>query len=464
MNISPRTYEAYKLLHDGVLAMAHAEMAGFRVDIEYVERKKAFLIKKMKYLEDQFKETNFFKHWQHSTGGKVNIHSNIQLAHYLYKVKKLKIENTTDTGQGKTDEEALKQLNIPELNMLLETTRFKKPWDVLNGFSKEQVDGIIHPFYNLHFARSFRSSSDSPNFQNIPIKDEVVMKLCRKALFPRVGHQLFEIDYSGIEVRINACINKDSNLIKYVKNPKSDMHADIAKQIFKLPNFDKKIPEHYILRQATKNGFVFPEFYGDYYKNCAENVACSWGKLPKGRFHAGEGIPMPEGTLGDHFIDIGIPSLRSFENHLLTIEKDLWNKRFPEYKQWKDRNWTTYKKKGYIDLLSGFRCGGVMDKKQINNYPGQGAAFHCLLWSFIELDKVRIKEGWDSRLIGQIHDSIIMDINPDELEHIAKVARRITCVDLPKAWKWIIVPLDVEMAIGEVDGSWADKVDYKLEN
>ena len=41
--INPRTHEAHKLLHEGILAFARAEQNGIRVDLEYIERKKDFL-------------------------------------------------------------------------------------------------------------------------------------------------------------------------------------------------------------------------------------------------------------------------------------------------------------------------------------------------------------------------------------------------------------------------------------
>jgi DNA polymerase I-like protein with 3'-5' exonuclease and polymerase domains len=98
-----------------------------------------------------------------------------------------------------------------------------------------------------------------------------------------------------------------------------------------------------------------------------------------------------------------------------------------------------------------------MGKNDSINYPVQGAAFHCLLWSFIELDKTISGHKWDSKLIGQIHDSMILDVNPDELDIVTSYIRKITCEDLPKAWDWLIVPMDVEIEVCPVDGSWLDK-------
>ena len=96
------------------------------------------------------------------------------------------------------------------------------------------------------------------------------------------------------------------------------------------------------------------------------------------------------------------------------------------------------------------------------NAPIQGAAFHCLLWSFIQVDRIQREENWDSRLFAQIHDEMLADTHPDELEHVARTIHRVTTVDLPNEWKWIIVPLEVEADLCPVDGSWNMKEAYKL--
>jgi DNA polymerase I len=462
MNLNPKTNEAYQLLHQGILSLARAEQQGLRIDVDYIERKKIHLTRKIERLESQFKDTKFFKDWQSKVKGNININSNTQLSNYLYKIKRIRIQKETYSGAGATDEEALKAMNIPELDTLLQMRKLKKLRDTyLESFEREQVNGYIHPFFNLHLVASYRSSSDHPNFQNIPKRDEESMQLIRQAIYPRPGHQFLEIDFKSIEVSVNACYNKDSNLIKYISNPKSDMHGDMAKQIFKIDNFNKDT--HVILRQAAKNGFVFPEFYGDYYINCAENMACGWGKLPKGRWSEGQGIEVAGEYLSNHMISKGITSLKKFENHLKNIERDFWENRFPEYAEWKERWWSLYKKHGYIDTYIGFRYSGVMDKKQVITYPGQGTAFHCLLWSLIQIDNVIQKKKLDTKIVNQIHDSILFDTNPDELSHIVKIAKDITSNKLSEFWDWIIVPMSVDLELASVDRPWSEKAKY-IEN
>jgi len=192
MNINPLTSEAYQLLHEGTLALARAERAGIRIDMDYIIKVKKKITRKIEGLEESFKETGFYKEWKKSLKGKtININSNPQLQTFLYKVKGIEIEKETTTGQGSTDDETLKQLNLPELDQILEIRKLKKIRDTyLEGFEREQVDGFIHPFFNLNNVRTYRSSSADPNFQNVPKRDKEAMEICRRALYPRIGHQI----------------------------------------------------------------------------------------------------------------------------------------------------------------------------------------------------------------------------------------------------------------------------------
>jgi DNA polymerase I-like protein with 3'-5' exonuclease and polymerase domains len=474
-DIHPDSWEAYDLLHKGTLALARAERQGIRIDMDYITHKKKELSKSIIKLEEEFKESTFFKDWQKSSKKKVNINSSLQLRDYLYKVLNLKIEKETKTGKGSTDEKALKQLNIPALDLLLKMGSLTKMRDTyLDGFAKEQVDGYIHPFFNLHIPVTYRSSADSPNFQNLPNRDDELMAIVRSAIYPRPDHQLYEFDFKGSEVRISCAYHKDPTLMKYLNDPTSDMHGDLAAQLFCIDKFfDPKIKEYYRLRQAAKNGFVFPQFYGSYFKNCAPSLLCDWGKLPaSGKWKRGQGIPMPGGSfLADHLISKGFNQvgevsrgeggrnvITGFMKHVKVIEDDFWKNRFPVYAKWKESWYEQYQKKGYIDMLTGFRCCGFMRKNDVTNYPIQGASFHCLLWCLIKLDEFLLKGNYDSKIIGQIHDSIVLDINPKEADIVTKRLNIIVNDELPSAWRWINVPVEMEMQKYKINGNWATKI------
>lgn len=454
----PLNDRGYDLLHKGTLAFARAEQQGMRIDVEYCNKAKKDIDVRIIELEQKFKKSNLYGAWKKAYRS-VNTNSSHQLAHVLYDILSIKVGKTTDKGKGATDKETLQQLNVPGIEYIVQMRELKKIRDTyLEAFLREQIDGYIHPFYNLHTVKTFRSSSDRPNFQNIPKRDKEAMQIVRSALYPRPGHQLLEVDYSGVEVRVGACYHHDPNMISYIKDPISDMHGDMAEQLFLIDNFDRSIPEHKFLRGAAKNGFVFPEFYGDYYRNCADHLACKWGGLSKKKWKKGDGVLVGEGvSLADHLKVKGIRNYAVFEEHVRKIEEDFWGRRFAVYQAWKDKWWRKYQKRGYVDTLTGFRCSGFMSKKDCINYPIQGSAFHCLLWSFIELDRIAQEECWDTKLIGQIHDAIILDVAPNELEHVLYTIKKVACHDLVKAWDWITVPLDMEADLCDVDTSWADK-------
>jgi len=455
MKLQPRTKDAYRLFHEGILAFARAEQAGIRVDLPYCEEKKAELTTRIKDLESQVLNSKFGRHWAHSSG-KVNLRSNYQLAHFLYDVKKFSPAKTTASGKGSVDDEALSALRIPEVDKILEMRKLLKVRDTyLDAFLREQVRGVIHPFFNLHLVRTFRSSSDSPNFQNIPKRDKESMKICRRALYPRQGHRFVAMDFSGIEVRMACVYTQDERLIHDTLH--GDMHRDMAKELYCLDQLDKHISGEAVMRQGAKNGFVFPQFYGDYYGNCA-NSLLKWAERAQLR----DGTPCLV-----HLHDQGLVLLdgagkvkaaSKFYDHVQQIEDSFWNERYRTYTKWKDQTWEDYQKNGYIDMYTGFRCGGVMNKKDVTNYPFQGTAFHCLLWTFIEIDRRMREEHWDSRPVSQIHDEVTLDTAPEEFAHVVPTIRDIACKALPEAWEWINVPLEVEVEATEVNASWgADK-------
>jgi len=60
-----------------------------------------------------------------------------------------------------------------------------------------------------------------------------------------------------------------------------------------------------------------------------------------------------------------------------------------------------------------------------------------------------------SRVIGQIHDSLLLDVVKDELDAVLAGVRRITLDELRKAWRWIVVPLGIDIEGSDVN--WWEK-------
>ena len=464
---TPISLEAYRLLHEGTIALGHVEQMGLHIDIDYCESKAAHLSRQIKRLEKELQESELISVWKEAYGSKFNMKSPEQLANVLYNPKHMDIEPLSFTdgecnkckgkkstcefcrGSGQNpsvDEEALEATGVDDLKTLVRIRKLYKMKDTyILGFLREQVDGVVHQIFNLNIARTYRPSTEAPNLANVPKRDPEAQKICRRAIKARPGHKILSADFKGIEVAIACCYNKDPQLIKYVSDKKTDMHRDMAMQLYMLPQTD--VNKH--IRHSSKNQFVFPEFYGDYWRNCADAL---WVSAHKETHVLSSGMGLVE-----HLNKKDICSLEDFEEHVRKVEKHFWNKRFKVYTEWKEDWREAYYERGYFDSLTGFRYQGVMDRNQIINYPIQGSAFHCLLQCLIWIDEDSKKENWDSKVCNQIYDDIMIDLHPKEEKMVRDRIKLYMTERLPEFWKWIIVPLEVEIETSPINGSWYDK-------
>lgn len=438
--------DAYQLMHEGAIALAEVQSNGIRVDMAYLKEKRkstAHQIKKIKAVLEECKEV---RKWKKLYGREFNLDSNDQLADILYNHLGYEAVGETASGNAAVDKKALERIDLPMVKQLLLLRKLQKARGTyLAGISREVVDGFLYPFFNLHTVKTYRSSSNNPNFQNMPIRDPFMGELIRRAFIPRENRILLELDYSSIEVKIAACYHKDPTMLSYIKDPSKDMHRDMAAQCYKLPQ--EQVTK--FIRYCGKNMYVFPEFYGSYYAQVAPDL---WSAAQK------EDNKLVDGTLlKEHLVAQGLGSYSRFESYIQKVEDHFWNKRFRVYNNWRKKHYASYLKKGYFDTLTGFRCQGVMKKNDVINYPVQGAAFHCLLWSLIQLNRMFRKKKMATCIVGQIHDSIVMDVEPKELSDVLAMAKQVMCSDLLQHWDWIIVPIDIEAEAAPVNGSWFEK-------
>jgi DNA polymerase-1 len=449
--------EAYKLLHEGSMAMVKVMANGICIDTKYTEQQTVTLKRKLEELEWELKSTDLYKEWEavaKAAGSKLEFTKDEQLRKVLYDRMGLAVGKQTEKGASSVDSETLRNLSkdVPELSLLL---TWRKHDTVLNTFLsqilREVKDGVIHPIVNLHLIPTYRSSMEAPSFQNQPKRDEVQAQIVRTAFVPRKGRHLLEIDFSSAEVKGAICYHKDPTMMKYDTDPKSDMHRDMAMQCFKLTRDEigrKGSKGFGAIRHIAKNGWTFPQFYGDIYMHCAKNM-WDMGGAPEAVLADGTG-------LRNHMKEEGIGSLALFTDHLEHVEEDFWGRRFRVYNQWKDDVWDYYQEHGYVDLLTGFRCSDITDRNKVINRPIQGTAFHWLLWSLTRLQEQIEKRGMKSLIVGQIHDSIILDVPPAEVDDVMEIATFIMTDRIKKHWPWIITPLEIEAEMSPRDGSWYD--------
>lgn len=454
----PYTKESLALLHDGARALAKVEEAGVRIDVAYLEKAIRRTRRRVETLTSELEHDEIAKQWRKTYGRKTNFGSNEQIGKVLFGVMGIESSEKTKTGRWKTGEEELEAVDLPFVRKWLLMKKLQKAISTnLVGILREQVDGFIHPIYNLNLVRTYRSSSDSPNLQNQPIRDPELGKLIRPAFIARRGHRLVEIDYGAIEVRIAACYHRDPRMLEYIADPMKDLHRDMAMECFLLPQ-DQVTKD---IRYLGKNQFVFPEFYGDWYVDCARSM---WNAAKKRSLKTVDGTDLFAHLRQKGIIECGAcipkqePRPGTFEHHIRQVEKRFWERRFPVYAQWKKTWYEAYRKRGWFKTLTGFICQGMMSRNDVINYGVQGSAFHCLLWSLnrLVLHELR-KAKMRAKVVGQIHDSLLGDVPDREVDDYIALCQRVMTVDLPRVWKWIITPLIIEAEATPVDGSWADK-------
>jgi len=464
MQIEALQQEGYQLLHDGCVELAVVEANGIRIDVAALAKSKQDLTERLRTLKDELTQTKLWRTWRKRYGDKASLTSGEQLAEILYGVLEFEVSSVTDKGKPSTDEEALMKIDHPAIPKLIRYGKYNKALGTfLKGIEREVVGDRLHPVFNLHIPRTYRSSSDSPNFQNYPVRDKELSEIVRSKFIASPKSVIVENDFKGIEVSVSACYHKDKNFISYITTPGKDMHRDMAAQVYCVK--PKEVSKE--ARYGAKNKFVFPQFYGDYYIACARNL---WEWIEKGKLLGPDGK-----SLYDHLADNGITKLGAcdpeqdakkgtFEKHLQEVENDFWNNRFGDYGQWRKEWFADYQDKGYFDMLTGFRVHGTFNRNQVTNAPIQGSAFHCLLWSLIQINRALRKYQMRSMVVGQIHDSLIGDVRIKELRDYLEIVEEITTVKLRKHYDWLIVPLEIEYEIAPSIGTWFDKKEVKFKH
>jgi hypothetical protein len=613
MTLTPISQDAVDLMLQGTLCLSAIESNGIRIDVPYLKQSIKQVREMIIELEDRMKSMDEWRIWKSMHKNKTKITSRPQLSTVLFgnieNAKKGNLGYTckiyTDHGAPEISEISLQDIDLPFCKDYVKYMSLQKLLSTnLKGIANEiDSNGILHPSFNLNTVRTYRSSSGEPNFQNFPNKNKVLSKIVRQCFIARPGNHFVEVDYSGAEVRCNSCINNDPKLIQYIMDSSSDMHKDMAIQIFKLT--PKRVTKS--IRNIAKGGFVFASFYGSWWKGLAEGL---WDQARVQNPETADGVP-----LMSHLESVGlkklgkvnadnVPEPGSFYEHIKNIERDFWENRFAVYNQWKKDTWARYLQDGYIETPMGFRCSGVFTRNEILNIPAQSclragsrvqtkrglipieelvneqvevwtgfrwapaigrnmgkhqlaritlssgliincdvqhklknenrewvdfdklkigdyvalpntikqtilnnsqfreiyrfdtitkievldeyedtytmsvddplhqfvadgvitknSAFHCLLWSLIQIQEKIKKYNLKTLLIGQIHDSIVADSPADELDIFLELAEYVMTKQLRKRWSWIIVPMEVEADVADIGKTWFDKKPYTI--
>jgi DNA polymerase-1 len=391
-----------------VRVLARMEEVGVGVDVAELKHLNDELASECEQLSRQICE---------DAGEEFNVNSTVKLREILFDKLGLSPQKKTKTGYS-TDAASLEKLlgQHPIIEHLLRYREVEK----LRGTYGEGLlaevgpDGRIHATFNQTVARTGRLSSDQPNLHNIPVRSEVG-RAFRKAFVPAPGYELLVADYNQIELRCIAHLAEDPGLIDAFESGR-DVHTETSARIFGVE------PQDVTIEMRSKAKMV--------------SYGLAYGMEAYG--------------LGQR---LGIPTEEAAEILKAYFEA------FPTVKAYMEQTVAEARERGYTETLFGRRrlipelsSGNFRirqaGERQAMNAGIQGLAADIFKVALVRLDNALENEQLASRIILQVHDEVLLEVPPDEHDHVAELTTTVMggAADLR-------VPLAVNLAFG---GTWAD--------
>jgi DNA polymerase-1 len=348
-------------------------------------------------------------------GTSFNLDSPKQLGEILF--EKLKISDKakkTKTGQYATSEDVLsyhindhpiiaKILDYRQLRKLKSTYVDALPLLV------SPKDGRVHTHYMQTVVPTGRLSSNNPNLQNIPIRSEKGREIRKSFIAKNEDYLLLSADYSQIELRVIAALSDDKNMIAAFKNGE-DIHKATAAKVFNVP-LEEVSREQRSQAKAVNFGII----YGQSAFGLAQNLGIS-------RTEA-------KGIIDSYFTQY----TRIKEYIAESIEKAKTN----GYVE------TILQRRRYLSDINSSNAivRGFAERNAINA-PIQGSAADIIKLAMINVHNRMKKEKLNSKMLLQVHDELIFDVQIAEQEIMHDLVK----TEMENAIK-LSVPLIVDVDI-----------------
>ena len=336
-----------------------------------------------------------------------------QLGQILFEKLKLPAIRRTKTGYS-TDADVLTELALthPLPGKVLEHRTLSK----LKGTYADALPvlvnpttGRIHTTFNQLVAATGRLSSQDPNLMNIPIRTELGRRI-REAFVPREGWTFVAADYSQIELRILAHLSGEPAIIESFQRGE-DIHTRTACEVFKIEPAAVTSLQRTIAKSA--------------------NYAILYGVSAFGLSQATK-IDQKE---AQRYIDAYFtahPRVRAFIDRTLA--------------EGRDRGYVTtlLGRRRYLpDLRSGNPVARNAAERMAMNAPVQGTASDMIKIAMVRMHAALAEHRLASRMLLQVHDELLFESPPDEVDTVAALARVIMEAALPLA-----VPVVVDVKTG----------------
>lgn len=354
------------------------------------------------------------------SGDKVNLRSPKQVGELLFEKLQLPVIRKTKTGYS-TDAEVLTELSSLKLSPIPDLLlRYREIEKLLSTYVKalpamvNPKSGKIHTHFQPSNAATGRLSSDNPNIQNIPVRSENGRKL-RKGFVATKGRVLLSADYSQVELRLLAHFSEDKNMLEAFQND-LDIHRQTAAEVFEVP-LDQVTKE---MRSSAK-AINFGLMYGQTSFGLSQALRISQGEAKK-------------------YITAYFKKFHSVKSYLDGLK---------EMAEETGYAITMFGRKRILpDIKSTNRQVKAMAERVAINSPIQGTAADIIKLAMIHIQDTIFEKKLSSRMILQVHDELIFDVVPEELEELKQIVaeKMETAVNLS-------VVLKVNMGTGQ---NWYD--------
>ena len=386
-----------------VFVLYDMQKEGVRVDKEGLKSYGEVLGNRIQVLEKEIYD---------EAGEEFNINSPKQLGVILFEKMNMPYKKKTKSGYS-TAADVLDKLapEYPFVKKILEyrqLAKLKSTYaDGLAAYISE--DGRIHGKFNQTITATGRISSTEPNLQNIPIRMELGRQI-RKVFIPKEGCVFLDADYSQIELRIMAHMSKDEKLIE-AYNMAEDIHRITASQVFGVP-FDEVTD----LQRRNAKAVNFGIIYGISSFGLSQDLSIS-------RKEASDYIEQYFNTY---------PKIKGYIDSMVEDAKKtgysltMFNRRRP-----------------IPELKSSNFMQRSFGERVAMNAPIQGTAADIIKLAMIRVYDALKKGGYKSKLLLQIHDELLVETYPDEIEDVKKIIE-----DGMKNAVKLSVPLEIDMKQG----------------
>ncbi len=388
------------------IVLAEMERTGVLVDAKQLNDYSIELAKQLIEIEAQL---------QSLAGEKFNPASPKQIQAILFDKHNLPVLKKTPKGDPSTSEEVLSELaneyELPRMILFYRgLAKLKNTYTDKLPLMISPIDHRIHTNYNQIGTITGRLSSNDPNLQNIPVRNEEGRRI-RQAFIAPKGCKIISADYSQIELRIMAHLSQDESLLNAFAHDK-DIHRVTAGEI--LGKAESEVTNEERRRAKAVN---FGLIYGMSAFGLSKQI----------------NIPRKEAQF---YID------RYFE-------------RYPGVQQYMEQTRQLAAEQGYVETLSGrrlylpkIRSTNGIEKRGAEraaiNAPMQGTAADIIKTAMIKMSEWIKNQSTDNiKMVMQVHDELVFEVKDAFVEQYCTEIKKImeNCYQLS-------VPLKVDVGIG----------------